>query len=68
MADEPVEVRRVRGQALIEVSKEDLDLFGISELEERTQMLQAEIDRVRAHQAKKEAGRAAADALFTRRD
>ena len=68
MAEEPAEVRRGRGQALIEAVREDLDVFGVTELEERIETLQAEIARVQAHMQKKQAGRAAADALFTRRD
>jgi len=65
MADEPAEVRRPRGYALIEMAREDLDLFGIAELKERIADLETEIDRVRAHLDKKQAGRAAADALFS---
>ena len=68
MADEPAEVRRVRGQALIEATREDLDMFGVTELDERIETLEAEIARVRAHMQKKQAGRAAADALFAKRD
>ena len=33
--DEPVEVRVVRGQQLAEAVREDLELFGVAELEER---------------------------------
>ncbi len=66
MADEPAEVRRPRGYALMEMAREDLDLFGIAELEERITDLEAEIARVRAQLGKKQAGRAAADAFFTR--
>ncbi|MBA3812134.1 MAG: DUF1192 domain-containing protein [Caulobacteraceae bacterium] len=65
MADEPAEVRRFRGYALVEMAREDLDLFGIAELEERITDLETEIERVRAHLDKKQAGRAAADALFS---
>ena len=68
MAEEPAEIRRTRGQALIEAVREDLDIFGVTELEERIETLEAEIARVQAHMQKKQAGRAAADALFTRRD
>ena len=68
MADEPAEVRRPRGYALIEMAREDLDLFGIVELKERIADLEAEIARVRAHLEKKQAGRAAADAFFSKRD
>ena len=68
MAEEPAEARRVRGQALVEVTREDLELFGGEELEERIALLEFEIARVRAQIARKHSSRAAADALFTRRD
>jgi hypothetical protein len=32
MPEEPVEPRRARGAALIEVTREDLELFGVDEL------------------------------------
>jgi uncharacterized small protein (DUF1192 family) len=65
MAQEDAEpVRRTRGWAIAEISKEDLELFGFSELEERIEMLQCEIARVRAQLERKHAGRAAADAVF----
>jgi uncharacterized small protein (DUF1192 family) len=62
--DEPAEVRIVRGQRLAETVREDLDLFGVAELEERVETLRAEIVRVEAQLERKRAGRAAADALF----
>jgi uncharacterized small protein (DUF1192 family) len=62
--DEPAEVRIVRGQRLAEAVREDLDLFGVAELEERVETLRAEIIRVEAQLERKRAGRAAADALF----
>ncbi|MDB5418805.1 MAG: hypothetical protein JWP50_2224 [Phenylobacterium sp.] len=62
--DEPAEVRIVRGQRLAEAVREDLDLFGVAELEERAETLRAEIVRVEAQLEHKRAGRAAADALF----
>ena len=62
--DEPAETRVSRGQRLTEAVREDLELFGVSELEERIAVLQAEIDRVRAQIDRKQAGRAAAEALF----
>ena len=65
--EEPAEVRIGRGQRLIEAVREDLDLFGVAELEERIEVLQAEIARVRAQIERKRAGRAAADALFSSR-
>jgi uncharacterized small protein (DUF1192 family) len=68
MAEEPAEARRARGQALLDVTREDLELFGGEELEERIAQLEFEIARVRAQIARKHSSRAAADALFTRRD
>jgi uncharacterized small protein (DUF1192 family) len=62
--DEPAEVRVVRGQRLIEAVREDLELFGVAELDERLEILRAEIARVEAQVERKRAGRAAADALF----
>jgi uncharacterized small protein (DUF1192 family) len=62
--EEPAEVRVGRGQRLIEAVREDLELFGVSELEERIEVLQLEIARVNAQIDRKRAGRAAADALF----
>ncbi len=64
MLDEPVEPRRARGVALIEVSREDLELFGVDELESRIERLETEIARTRNQLERKKAGRAAADALF----
>jgi len=62
--DEPAEVRIGRGQRLTEAVREDLELYGVTELEERVAMLEAEIIRVRGQIERKRAGRAAADALF----
>jgi len=66
MLDEPAEPRRTRGQALIEVAREDLDLYAVDELKERIEALQAEVDRTKAQMDRKLSGRAAADALFKR--
>jgi uncharacterized small protein (DUF1192 family) len=68
MTDEPAEARRQRGQALVELAREDLDLCGVEELNERIEALNAEITRARAQLVKKEATRSAADALFSRKD
>lgn len=64
MLDEPAEPRRGRGFALIDLAKEELDLYGVEELEERIEQLQAEIFRTKSQLDRKKAGRAAADALF----
>jgi len=68
MAEEPAEPRRLRGQSLTEATREDLELFGVAELEERIETLEAEIARCRAQIARKQSVRSAADALFSRRD
>jgi uncharacterized small protein (DUF1192 family) len=62
--EDPAEVRVGRGQRLLEAVREDLELFGFVELEERLETLNAEIARVQAQIDRKQAGRAAADALF----
>ena len=67
MAEEPAEARRARGQALLDVTREDLELYGTDELEERIGLLEGEIARVRAQMTKKQSSRAAADALFSKR-
>jgi uncharacterized small protein (DUF1192 family) len=68
MAEEAAEARRARGQALMDVTREDLELFGAGELEERIAALEGEIARARAQLARKQSSRAAADALFAKRD
>lgn len=65
--DEPAEARVGRGQRLVEACREDLELFGISELEERIDILRSEEARVQAQIDRKRSGRAAADALFSPR-
>ena len=62
--EEPAEVRVGRGQRLVEAVREDLELFGVAELEERIDVLRSEIARCQAQIDRKRAGRAAADALF----
>ncbi len=64
--EEPVEVRIGRGQRLVEAVREDLELYGVEELEERLEILAVEVARVQAQIDKKRSGRAAADALFSR--
>jgi uncharacterized small protein (DUF1192 family) len=65
--EEPAEVRVGRGQRLVEAVREDLELFGVAELEERIDVLRSEIARVQAQIERKKAGRAAADAIFSSR-
>jgi uncharacterized small protein (DUF1192 family) len=63
--DEPAEARLARGQRLAEAMREDLELYGLAELEERIEVLESEIARVKAQIDRKRAGRQAADALFS---
>jgi len=65
--EEPADIRVTRGQRLTEAVREDLELFGVAELKERIEVLRAEIARVEAQIDRKQAGRAAADALFSPR-
>ena len=62
--EDPAEIRIGRGQRLLEAIREDLELYGVAELEERIDVLRSEIARVEAQINRKRAGRAAADALF----
>ena len=62
--DEPAEMRVGRGQRLAEAVKEDLELFAVSDLEERIEILRAEIVRSEAQIARKRSSLSAADALF----
>ena len=64
MSEEPAEARRQRGQALMELTREDLELFGADELQDRILILEAEIARAKSQLARKDVTRAAADALF----
>jgi hypothetical protein len=64
MLEEPVEPRRARGAALADLAREDLELYGVDELENRIEHLQAEIVRTKAQLERKKVGREAADALF----
>ena len=63
--DEVVEPRKARGWVLGELAREDLELYGREELEERIEALQAEIARVETQLNRKRSGIAAADALFS---
>ena len=66
--EEPAQARVLRGQRLAEAMREDLELYGGVELEEGVAALEEEIARCRAQIERKRAGRAAADALFSRPD
>ena len=64
MIDEPLGPRPGRGDNLLALGREDLEIYGVSELEERIEALQAEIARSQAQIDKKNAGKSAADAFF----
>ncbi|HTI67588.1 MAG TPA: DUF1192 domain-containing protein [Caulobacteraceae bacterium] len=65
MVEDMVPPRMVRGASLIEVTREDLDLYAAVDLQERIARLEGEITRTRSVLDRKLAGRAAADALFS---
>ena len=58
--------RRIRGQMLVDLAREDLDLYAVEELQERIEALEAEIGRTRDKLNRKQQGLAAADALFAK--
>jgi len=62
--EDPAKPRSARGAALDALALEDLDLYSIEDLDDRTARLEAEIRRIASARSKKLAGRAAADALF----
>jgi uncharacterized small protein (DUF1192 family) len=53
-----------RGDAASLLSREVLDSYSREELDERVALLEAEIDRVKAHKSKADAHRLAAEAFF----
>ncbi len=65
MIDEVAEPRPLRGEVLRALAREDLELYGREELEERIDLLKAEIARTEGQLQRKDVGRAAADALFS---
>jgi uncharacterized small protein (DUF1192 family) len=64
MLEEPAGPRGLRGEALTQATREDLDVYGVAELEERVEMLRAEIARTEAQIERKKASKSAADAFF----
>jgi len=65
MNDEPAEPRTGRGQILLALGREDLELYSAEELSERIVSLRVEISRIEARMAKKANVRSSADALFS---
>ena len=59
---------RPRGDAASQLAKESLDTYSQHELTERIELLEAEIERIRARHARVEQDRAATDALFRPRE
>ncbi|MFC4293957.1 DUF1192 domain-containing protein [Novosphingobium tardum] len=64
MEDE--DLPRAKGDAASKLAAESLDRYSHEELNERIQLLEAEVVRVVAHRDKAHAHRVAADALFKR--
>ncbi len=61
---EPAAAHTRRSELLDAATREDLELYGVDELEARIARLRAEVERTRAALERKRSGRAAADALF----
>ena len=61
---EDIEPRPQRGDPLRALSREDLDVYSIEDLEERIAAMDAEIGRARAAIDAKRSTKNAADALF----
>lgn len=64
MVFDDAEPRPQRGEAVLALGREDLDLYSVEELEERIAALDAEIARIRRALEAKKAKKDAADALF----
>jgi uncharacterized small protein (DUF1192 family) len=65
MLDENLPRPTGRGAILAELRREDLDPYGLDELDERIAKLEAEVERTRKALTAKRAKRDAADALFS---
>ncbi len=65
MLEDAAEPRATRGETLRALVREDLELYGREELEERIEQLRGEIARTEAQLKRKHDGRSAADALFS---
>lgn len=61
---EDLEPRAQRGEVLTALSREDLDLVSVGDLQERIEALEREIARSRAAIEAKQSKKNAADALF----
>lgn len=65
MSIEDLEPRPIRGQALRDLTREDLDPYAVEDLEERAQTLRDEILRTESAAKAKRARKSDADALFS---
>lgn len=65
MNEDAAEPRAGRGQILLALGREDLELYSAEELTARIADLKAEIVRIEAQMAKKANVRSSADALFS---
>jgi uncharacterized small protein (DUF1192 family) len=65
MLDENLPRSGGRGALLSELRREDLAPYGVDELDERIEKLEAEVERTRKALIAKRAKRDAADALFS---
>ena len=65
MTIDDLEPRPVRGQALRDLTREDLDPYGVEDLEDRAETLRAEILRTEAAVVSKRQRKTDADALFS---
>ncbi len=63
--EEPAPPRAPRGAHLEAAIREDLDAYGVEELNARIARLQDEVERTRTALNRKQSGRQAADALFS---
>ena len=63
--EEPASPRISRGAHLDALVREDLDAYGVEELQARIARLEGERDRTHAALDRKRSGRSAADALFS---
>lgn len=64
MDSDDLEPRKRRGEALSALAREDLELLGVEELNERITALEAEIVRIRNQLERKKGSLSAAEALF----
>lgn len=65
MTIDDLEPRPIRGQALRDLTREDLDPYAVEDLEDRAETLRNEILRTEAAVTSKRQRKSAADALFS---